>query len=52
MIILTTLTTAVQKWMEYRNTLAELRAMPLNVALDLDIYRGDAKKIAAKAVYG
>jgi hypothetical protein len=26
--------------------------MPLDVALDLDIYRGDARKIAHRAVYG
>jgi hypothetical protein len=26
--------------------------MPLDVALDLDIFRGDARKIAREAVYG
>ena len=36
----------------YNRTVAELRAMPLDVALDLDIYPGDAERIAARAVYG
>ena len=36
----------------YRRTVAELRAMSLDTALDLDIYRGHAEKIAHRAVYG
>jgi uncharacterized protein YjiS (DUF1127 family) len=36
----------------YVRTVHELRAMPLDVALDLDLYRGDAEKIARRAVYG
>jgi uncharacterized protein YjiS (DUF1127 family) len=36
----------------YARTVAELRAMPLDVALDLDIHKGDAERIAARAVYG
>ncbi len=36
----------------YNRTVAELKAMPLEVALDLDIYPGDAEKIAHRAVYG
>jgi hypothetical protein len=36
----------------YARTVAELRAMPLDVALDLDLYPGDAERIAAQAVYG
>ncbi|MCR8549680.1 hypothetical protein M4578_17765 [Salipiger sp. P9] len=36
----------------YRRTLRELRALPLDTALDLDIYRGDARRIASEAVYG
>jgi len=52
MVHFSNLTTAVQKWMDYRHTVAELKAMPLEVALDLDIYHGDAEKIAFKAVYG
>ncbi len=36
----------------YNRTVAEIRQMPLDVALDLNIYPGDAEKIASKAVYG
>jgi len=37
---------------EYRRTLRALRALPIDTALDLDIYHGDAKTIARQAVYG
>lgn len=36
----------------YHRTVRELEAMPLDVALDLDIHRADARAIARKAVYG
>lgn len=36
----------------YRRTVREIQSMPLNVALDLGIYRGDAEEIAHRAVYG
>lgn len=36
----------------YRRTLRELRSLPLDTALDLDIYHGDARRIASQAVYG
>jgi hypothetical protein len=36
----------------YRRTLSELRSMPIDVALDLDIDRANAARIAYKAVYG
>jgi hypothetical protein len=36
----------------YRRTLSELRNMPIDVALDLDIDRTNAASIAHKAVYG
>lgn len=36
----------------YLRTKWELEALPIDVALDLDIYRGDAGKIASHAVYG
>lgn len=36
----------------YRKTVRELSRLPIDVALDLDIYRGDAEKIARQAVYG
>jgi hypothetical protein len=42
----------LRKRAAYARTVAEIEAMPLDVAIDLDIYRPDAAKIAAKAVYG
>lgn len=36
----------------YRRTRDEIARMPLDVALDLDIYPGDASKIARAAVWG
>jgi uncharacterized protein YjiS (DUF1127 family) len=36
----------------YKRTVAELTAMPRDVALDLGLYPGDAEKIAHRAVYG
>ena len=36
----------------YRRTLSELRRMPLDVALDLDIDTSNASRIAHRAVYG
>lgn len=42
----------LRKRAAYRRTVAELRDMPPSVALDLDIYRGDAETMARKAVYG
>jgi hypothetical protein len=50
--IISTLKTAARKRAAYNRTVAELEALPLDVALDLDIYRGDARKIAHRAVYG
>lgn len=42
----------LSNWAKYRRTVAEIEAMPLDVALDLDIYREDATRIARHAVYG
>jgi len=36
----------------YARTCRELRAMSLDIALDLELHRGDAEKLAARAVYG
>ena len=36
----------------YLRTARELRNLPLDVALDLDIDRKDANRIAYRAVYG
>ncbi|WP_226782578.1 hypothetical protein [Oceaniglobus trochenteri] len=43
---------AAAKRAAYRRTVAEISALPLDVALDLGIYPGDARKIAERAVYG
>ena len=50
--LLTRLQERLRQRAAYARTLAELEAMPLEVAIDLDIYKPDAPKIAAKAVYG
>ncbi|MEM1237741.1 MAG: hypothetical protein AAGI10_12270 [Pseudomonadota bacterium] len=42
----------IEKRRAYSRTVSELRAMSLDVALDLDLYQGDAEQIAARAVYG
>ena len=46
------LKTRLERRAQYRRTLRELRSMPLDVALDLDIDKGDAQRIATRAVYG
>jgi uncharacterized protein YjiS (DUF1127 family) len=43
---------ALEDWRRYRRTVAEIEAMPLDVALDLEIWREDARRIARHAVYG
>ncbi|MDU8912690.1 hypothetical protein [Aestuariicoccus sp. MJ-SS9] len=52
MTLLSTLRTNIAKRAQYRRTVQELRHLPLDVALDLDINPGDAERIAARAVYG
>lgn len=47
-----TLIDRMKKRRAYNRTLRELKSMPLDVALDLDIYPGDAERIARRAVYG
>ncbi len=42
----------IARYARYRRTVSELRSMPLDVALDLDFYKPDAKRMAARAVYG
>ncbi len=46
------LKTAAQKRAAYNRTVYEIEHMPLDIALDLNIYRGDAHRIARQAVYG
>ena len=43
---------ALQNRIAYRRTVSELRALPLDIALDLHIHRDDAERIASTAVYG
>ncbi len=50
--IMTRLRTAAAKRAAYNRTVAEISKMPNEVAWDLNIYQGDAEKIAYKAVYG
>ena len=52
MNVMQTLRTALEKRSRYNRTVHEIRTMPLDVALDLGIYREDAHRIASKAVYG
>ncbi len=52
MTFFTTIRTAAAKRAAYRRTVAALSALPLETALDLDIYRPDARTIARRAVYG
>ncbi|MEM7718966.1 MAG: hypothetical protein AAF222_07165 [Pseudomonadota bacterium] len=42
----------LKKRQAYYRTLNELRNLPTDVALDLDIYPGDARRLARRAVYG
>jgi uncharacterized protein YjiS (DUF1127 family) len=51
MNIISTLKSAAQKRAAYSRTVAELQRLPLDVALDLGIHRGDARRIARMAVY-
>lgn len=50
--IVAELKTAAHKRAAYKRTVHELEAMPLDTALDLEIYREDAAQIARRAVYG
>ena len=43
---------AVEKRVKYVKTRNEIAQLPLDVALDLDIFPGDAERIAREAVYG
>jgi hypothetical protein len=52
MPMLTNLREAARKRAEYRRTLAELRNMPLDVALDLDLDKSHPERVAHAAVYG
>jgi len=42
----------IRNYAAYRRTLRELRALPVDTRLDLDIYSDEIPGIAQKAVYG
>ncbi|WP_164517354.1 hypothetical protein [Tabrizicola piscis] len=46
------LKTAARNYAAYRSTRDEIANLPLDVALDIGIYPGDAERIAREAVYG
>ncbi|NJS38312.1 MAG: hypothetical protein HC783_04060 [Rhodobacteraceae bacterium] len=46
------LKTAARNYAAYRATRDEIANLPLDVALDVGIYPGDADRIAREAVYG
>ncbi len=50
--LLTHIQDRLRKRAAYERTRRELANMPLEVAIDLDIYKPDADKIAADVVYG
>ena len=50
--LLNQMQSAVRARAAYRRTRSEINRMPLDVALDLDIDRGNAARIARQAVYG
>ena len=52
MTVLNTVRTAVQKRVAYSRLKHELRAMSVETAIDLGMFREDASKTAAKAIYG
>ncbi len=52
MNVIAQLKTAAEKRAAYYRTIAEIEAMPLDVAIDLDIYKPHARQIAHRAVYG
>ena len=52
MSVLTTMRIAAENHARYLRTKREIANMPLDVALDLGMFREDASKIAYRAVYG
>jgi hypothetical protein len=46
------MTSAARNYAMFRKTRDEIANLPLDLALDLDIYPGDADRIAREAVYG
>ena len=51
-LLFSTLRETLEKRARYQRTVAELRAMPWEVAHDLDLDKMQADRIARQAVYG
>ena len=49
---MTRIRAAMERRRRYNRTAREIARLPLDVALDLNLYRGDAHRIARQAVYG
>ena len=47
-----TLLNKIKKQRDYWHTVHEIRYLPRDIALDLDIYPGDAERLARRAVWG
>lgn len=52
MSVLSSVRTTISQRVAYLRTKRQIEALPIDVALDLGIFREDAAKIASKAVYG
>ena len=52
MTVVNTVRTAIAKRVAYSRLKYELATMPLETAIDLGMFREDAGKVAAKAIYG
>jgi len=52
MAFFTDIKTAAKKRAEYRRTLNELRTMPRDTMIDLDMAPNEFERIAHRAVYG
>ena len=52
MTLFSTLNRAFEQRARYMRTRDEIARLPLDVALDLGLYPGDADHIARRAVYG
>jgi len=50
--LLNQIRTTVGNRLAYHRTVAALSDLPVDTALDLDIYKGDVRQIAHDAVYG
>lgn len=52
MTVLKTVRTAIEKRVAYSRLKHELASMSVETAIDLGMFREDARKTAAKAIYG